>query len=121
MQWIIGFIILALIANAMGIWFWIIAFGIGGIWLASWWMEESNLTDEEREERRREKREREQAAYMAGVEEARLKRQLEIQAEHERKQRKASLLGGLGGTAAKVGVSLAIKALTGANHNHRHH
>lgn len=119
MHYVVGFIVLCFVASAMGVWFWVLLFAIGAAWFAMWFLEQSSLTDSEREARRRDKRERDQAAYMSGVEEARLQRQLEIQAEHERKQRKASLLGNIGGTAAKVGISLAVKALTGANHRHR--
>lgn len=120
MQYVIGFIVLCVIASATGVWFWILLFAIAAAWFAWWFLEQASLTESEREARRRDKRERDQAAYMAGVEEARLQRQLEIQAEHERKRRKASMLGNIGGTAAKVGVSLALNALTGGNHKHRH-
>lgn len=73
------------------------------------WLEESNLSDEEKAERRRQRQEERHA-----------RRMLEIQAEHEKKQRKSALWHGVGGTVAKAGVGLLVKGITGSKHHHRH-
>jgi len=73
------------------------------------WLEGSDLTDEDKAEIRRQH-----------IQERHAQRMLDIQAEHQKKQKKSALWHSVGGTAAKVGVGLLVKGLTGHKHHHRH-
>ena len=81
-----------------------IAFGF-----VSAWLEENGLSDEEKAVRRQ-LRQKEQHA----------RRMLEIQAEHDKKQKKSALWHGVGGTVTKIGIGLLVKGITGSKHRHRH-
>ncbi|MEZ6098150.1 MAG: hypothetical protein R3E01_04190 [Pirellulaceae bacterium] len=85
----------------------IVGFIVGSV-IASFF-EDSGLSEEDKAERRRDM-----------LKELHARRMLEIQAEHEKKQKSSDMWHTVGGTAAKIGVGLLISGITGGKHRHRH-
>lgn len=120
MFWFFVVVLVCCLMEALGVWFWVLAIALGALAFFLYEDPEKGMTEEEKAEHRRLKRERNHAEQMIALEEHRLRRQLQIEAEEEAKRRKSAAMGGIGAAVAKVGVGLAINALTGGNHKHRH-